>query len=529
MVEKISRAAADQRAGRAGRTAPGRALRLWTETDHAARSAHDTPEIGRVDLSEILLVLAGFGVEDFGTFPWFESPGDAARSRAEELLEDLGAWRTGRLTAVGRRMLAFPVHPRYARMFVEAQRLGCGGTAAVLAALVQGRSILVRGVGRDATALREELLETGAVSDFEVHARAWRYAARNGFDHSRCRRLGVHVQAARQVDLAAAQFRALLGQNESTAQAVPEGSLERCVLAAFGDHVAVRLDGGTLRCQLTRNRRASLARESVARSSELLVAGEIREVDGRDGVTTLLSMATSIDPVLLEEVFPEDIRTERTAELDTTLKRVTAREDTFFRDLRVRRGRPAEPTADEAAAVLASEVAAGRARLDKWDEDVEHYIRRVNRLGEWMPELQIPPIGDEERRAIAALACYGARTLRELREREIHPILAEWLGAKHRRALDAHAPERLPLPGGRRARVMYPVQGPPRIAVKIQDLYGVTRAPAVARGSVTVAVEVLAPNMRAVQVTEDLDGFWKEHYPRLKEQLKRRYPRHEWR
>jgi ATP-dependent helicase HrpB len=142
LVEKVSRAAADQRAGRAGRTAPGHCLRLWTAHEHGARSAQELSEVKRLDLSEVILTLKASGVSDLKTFRWLEAPDARALDRAETLLTDLGAINntTGAITVLGRRMLAFPAHPRYARMLLAAQDYGCVRPVALIAALTQGRT-----------------------------------------------------------------------------------------------------------------------------------------------------------------------------------------------------------------------------------------------------------------------------------------------------------------------------------------------------------------------------------------------------
>ena len=160
LVEKISAASAEQRAGRAGRTAPGVCVRLWTEREHGQRPAHETPEVKRLDLSEVVLTLKAAGIVDIAAFDWFEKPDPRGIERAEALLADLGALAGpgGAITDVGRRMLRFPVHPRYARMFLEAQGRGCVRPVAMMAALTQGRNFLLRGVPREVADAREEAL-----------------------------------------------------------------------------------------------------------------------------------------------------------------------------------------------------------------------------------------------------------------------------------------------------------------------------------------------------------------------------------
>ena len=178
LVEKISRAAADQRAGRAGRTAPGHCLRLWTAHEHGARPAQELSEVKRLDLSEVILTLKASGVNDVRTFRWLEAPDARALDRAEMLLTDLGAIHdtTGAITELGRSMLAFPAHPRYARMLLAAQDYGCVWPVALIAALTQGRDLLVRRQGKEIDDPRDDLVGDETESDFFVLMRAWRYA-----------------------------------------------------------------------------------------------------------------------------------------------------------------------------------------------------------------------------------------------------------------------------------------------------------------------------------------------------------------
>ena len=213
LVEKISRASADQRAGRAGRTAPGHCLRLWTEREHIERAAQELPEVKRLDLAEVVLTLKASGVEEIGSFPWLEPPDPQALARAEQLLADLGALQTNEgaqtITPLGRRMLAFPVHPRYARMLLAAQEYRCVRPVALIAALTQGRNLLRRLENKQAREDREDVLGSDAESDLFILMRAFRYAENSRFDAQRCARLGISPGAAREAAQLADQFLAI--------------------------------------------------------------------------------------------------------------------------------------------------------------------------------------------------------------------------------------------------------------------------------------------------------------------------------
>jgi ATP-dependent helicase HrpB len=303
-------------------------------------------------------------------------------------------------------------------------------------------------------------------------------------------------------------------------------------LVGFSDHVAKRLDAGSLRCELVHGRRGVLARESVVKAP-LFVSSEVREVQSGGGrereLNVLLNLATAIKEEWLRELFPEDFTEVRAVVYDPALKRVAARIETRFRDLVLESKLNGDPPAGEAAAILAREVSAGRLALENWNEAVDQWILRVNRLREWMPDLGLPAIGEEERRAIIEHICHGAFSYNEIKNRPVLPIVKSWLSRQQQVWIDEYAPERIQLPRGHGVKVAYSADAPPTIAARIQDLYGVKEGIWIARRRVPVRIQVLAPSNRPVQVTENLEVFWRDTYPKLKQQLQRRYPKHEWR
>jgi ATP-dependent helicase HrpB len=533
LIEKISRASSDQRAGRAGRTAPGVCLRLWSEREHQDRAAQELPEVKRLDLAEVVLTLKAAGVGDLRRFRWLEPPDEPALAHAEELLADLGALdHAGQITGVGRRMLAFPVHPRYARMLLAAQEHGCVYQACLIAALTQGRDLLLRKVDKQVAGFREDLLGDQASSDFWILMRAWTYAAKNDFRLEACRKLGVHAVTARQVRPLLDQFLRIAKAEglDTQPRSVSDDALQRCILIGFSDRVARRVDSGTLRCELVHGRRGVLARESVVQRSPLFVTAEVREVGQTGGDTqTILSLATAIEPDWLRAMFPDDLTRQARVFFDTSSRRVQAEQEVRFRDLALETRRIEPPPADEAARLLAEEVVAGRLKLNEWDHAVDQWILRLNLLSGWCPELELTRITEEDRRHLIEQLCHGTSSYKEIKDKPVKPVVMSWLSDTQRGLLEKHAPERLELSNGRKPKVTYESSGAPFIALRIQELFGVTQTPKIGRGRVPVLVHILAPSMRPVQITQDLAGFWKEHYPRIKQELQRKYPKHEWR
>jgi ATP-dependent helicase HrpB len=569
LVEKISRASADQRAGRAGRTAPGHCLRLWTEREHLERAAQELPEVKRLDLAEVVLTLKASGVEEIEDFRWLEAPDPQALARAERLLVDLGALgsagvspvgcgvplqrtsepservRDGEtpsptretralpgITPLGRRMLAFPVHPRYARMLLAAQQYRCVPAVALIAALTQGRTLLRRLEGKQAREDRGEVLGDDAESDLFILMRAFRYAEKSGFDSQRCARLGINAGAAREAAQLTEQFLAIARDERLDLQTgeVKAGSIERCVLAGFPDQVAVRLDAGTLRCALVHGRCGVLARESAVHGARFLVASEVREIESSEKERqVLLTLATKIEEDWLRELFPESFREEDRVEFDPTLRRVVGHRATLFHDL-VLRSEEFSPKSDPAAAqILAREVLAGTCPLKHWDNAVEQWIERVNFVATEFPDLEFPRIDEAGKRLLLEQICQNATSYKEIKERSVWPVVKSWLSAAQQQRLDDLAPERVKLAKGRAAKITYGESAPPTIAARIQDLYDTPRGLAVGHGRTALRIQVLAPNHRPIQITNDLETFWRDGYPKIKKELQRKYPKHEWR
>ena len=532
LVEKISRASADQRAGRAGRTQTGQCLRLWSERDHADRPAHERPEVHRVDLAESVLTLKAAGIRNAETFPWFELPEALALGRAETLLHDLGATDgEGAITETGRRMLAFPSHPRYARMLIEADRRGCVRVVALMAAMTQGRSFLLRGVDRSVMQAREQAWGDNEQSDFFQLIAAWNQARADRFDLAAGRRWGIHVQSARQVGPLFEQLWGIAQRQGMTSdEAVPDAEIGKCVLAGFSDQLAMRLDRGTLRCAMVHARKGQLARESVVQAATLLVAADINEIGGRGGeVNVLLSLATAVEEAWLAELFPADFSAENHVVYDEETRRVVIRNEQRFRDLMLRSKLTAEtPPAEDAARLLAERVMAGEIKLKTWTEAVDRWIVRVNRMAEWFPELEVSPIAAADRALLIEQICLGSFGARELKDKPVMPVLQDWLRAEQLAVMDDYLPERVELPNGRRARITYGDQGAPILSARVQDVIGLTNSFTLGVGRLSVRWELLAPNQRPVQLTDDLDGFWSGAYREVRKQLAGRYPKHNW-
>ncbi|OGR42877.1 MAG: ATP-dependent helicase HrpB [Elusimicrobia bacterium GWA2_61_42] len=518
-TENIAAPSAAQRAGRAGRTAPGVCARLWTERENAGRPVSLEPEILRLDISEALLTLKACGVRDFDALRWLDPPAKPDADRAQQLLKDLCAVDDkGELTPEGRAMAKYPLHPRYARMMVEGARLGCAYECALIAAAAQGRGLWLD-EGRQAESRHLELR-----SDLAAVIKTLQFCADSDFDPYTCQRAGIKQAAARDAWRLAGRLAGGAGPGGGKNLALAS----KCFLRAFPDRVAALFSAEKNRYQLPGGRRARLSPKSAAAGAALVCAGEALESLQKGGADITLSFAAEVSESWLKEAFPGEIETVSRPALDETMLTPVTENLTFYRGITIRReitaAKPTKPSSD----LIAEEFISGRQKLQRWDEEVEDWLARVEFLAKACPDLGLEPLGEEDLKLVIADICSGARSVAEAKGRPVMPALQEWFGWEKTRLIDRHAPARLEMPGGRRAKIKYPRGREPYLEAKIQDLFSVTETPRVAAGRVPLVVHILAPSMRPVQVTKDLKSFWAESYPKLKPALARRYPRHKW-
>lgn len=530
LITKISRAAAEQRAGRAGRTAAGRAFRLWSQADHARRAEFELPEVHRVDLAEAVLLLKAAGVAELRDFRWFDAPLEASLARAERLLHDLGALElSGKLTDEGRKMASLPLEPRFSRLLLAGHEQGCVAEMAFIAAAVQGEGIFARKPGQVG---RRDFIMAEDDSDFAGEWRAFESAVAMDFDGRRCGQVGVDGRGAREVAQGLDRLAALVRRfgwdwREVDFKAQRE-AVGKAMLAAFSDQLAIRMSEGTLVCKLVAKRKGRLDEESCVKNAPAFVAAEITEVEARE-VITHLRRATAVQVEWLAELFPEDLTVTDGVAWDETRRRVVTRKETRFRDL-VLEARESDHgvNLDAAAEILAARVLGGELVLKSWDDSVAQWTARLASLGQWMPELGMPGWSEADRADAVAQICHGAVSYKEIKETEVWPVLREWLSVGQRATLDTYCPERVKLPNGQTAKVTYREGADPYISARVSHLFGMWETPTVANGRVPLLVHILTPGQKPWQMTKDLKGFWANGYAQMKKEVAGRYPRHPW-
>jgi ATP-dependent helicase HrpB len=538
-TKRISQASAIQRAGRAGRLRAGRCLRLYTEPDYETRPAQETAEIQRADLAETLLTLRANGVLDLATFPWFEVPAHEALQAADTLLHRLGAIdQKGRLTTIGQRMLRFPLHPRQARLIVEAENHSVSAEGALLAALMGERDIRTSqraSLNRQSCSWGQNLQ---ANSDLLLLLDLYQTAAEAKFSPQQLDRLGLDTVTTLSVAKVYQQLLQLTDQTGLKATSVNAAAKEQALLisllTAYPDRVArTRLGTQPLELQLANNTSAQLSANSVVCNAPFIIAIDVeqRTNTGRS-LNTVVRIASAIEWEWLLELFIDDLKEIDKFVWNESLERVERVQSITYESLTLDETRQPAPAGEKAAEVLA------RAVLDKGlssfipQTEVERFLSRVHFTAEHFPQAAFPHFSQENLFVVVkecAMYCTSFAQLRKLLAPHILIThLQQKLSMEQQRLLQTAAPERIKLPSGYQARIEYVADQPPWLASPLQNFFGLRDGPKIAQGRVAVVLHLLAPNQRAVQVTKDLASFWQGAYNQIRKELSRRYPRHYW-
>jgi ATP-dependent helicase HrpB len=508
---RVSQARCLQRAGRAGRQGPGVCLRLFTESEFRARPPFDEPDLLRADLAEPLLRLLASGVADPAGMAWLEPPPAAALEAGLALLGRLGALDgDGHLTDLGRRMGALPLHPRLARLAVAGADLRIPRLAALAAVLLETGDLSLRSdLGRPGTGDAHAL-----DSDLWPRLDAFHQVERGAFSGAAIREAGLDGGAVHQARQA---LRGLANRSPEEPLDAEERLL-RALLLAYPDRVARAGGKGTFR--VVGGTGARLDPASRCQREPLVVALEA-ETTGRE---VIIKVASRIEPDWLLDAFPDAVREAASLAFNPQTGAVERREALLYGDLAFDESRRRADPADPATGACLAAALLERGFPEGYPE-VRRILDRVAFVGRHRADFPVAGPG-ELARLILDSACQGCASLKDVDALDWKGAFRSAVGEGISRQLEAWAPETVGLPG-RRLKVHYEGETP-HVASRLQDFLGMREGPRLLGGTVPLVLHLLAPNQRAVQVTTDLDGFWRRAYLELRPKLSRRYPRHHW-
>lgn len=507
-----SRASADQRAGRAGRSGPGDAYRLWDEFEHAGRRAWPDAEIVSADLAELVLELAVWGTRP-DALRWLDGPPAAALGAAGRLLEELGALSGGRPTPLGRRLVELPTHPRLGRMLLAAGAAD-RDAASLLAAMLGERDIVSRrAAGSVDAGARLALLQRGAD------------AGAAGDPPMSVDRAAVATVRARARELLERSGEGAGAPGARSRRDPPDaGGL---LAEAYPDRLAQRRGSG--RYRLRHGGGAALPEHDPLRDAEWLVIADVEAPGGTGRADGRIRLAAAIDREDVRRVGGPSVATEVALEWDEQADDLRAVTRTVLDELVLASVRGAAPGGPATTAALVQRAVATELAVLRWGpagralQARAGWARRA--LGDEWPDLSDAALADSAGQWLAPLL-EGATGRTDLARVDVVRILRAALGGRSGE-LDRLVPDHLELPSGRRVAIDYSGERP-RVAVRVQHLYGTDRHPTIAGGRLALTVEVLSPAGRPVQVTADLPGFWAGSWAEVRREMAGRYPKHNW-
>ena len=501
---RVSRAAAEQRRGRAGRTTPGVCYRLWTAEEEAGLLERDRPEILQADLAPLALDLAVAGVVDPASLRWLDAPPAPALAQARDLLRQLGAIDgEARVTRHGRAMAWLGVHPRLSHMVLRGHELGFGATACAVAALLDERDAMRHGQTAPDADLRHRIALVEGTQE---------------------RSSDVDREALRRVRERVRQWRAALAIAASAR--LKESECGRALALAFPDRLAQRRPGAGERYLLRNGLGAVLPDGASLTGESYLVVAELggQRPDARIVLAAPLSR-DELDDQLGDQVVSEDVVAWNAS--DDAIVAVH-RERLGAIVLRETRLRDAEPNA--VAEALLAGLASEHGLSLRWSTEAARVRARLSflhrHLAGW-PDVSDVALRETAREWLLP-HLIGLRRREEVDALDLGTLLLAKLTWQQRAELDTLAPTHLEVPSGSRIRIDYADPDAPVLAVRLQELFGLAATPRVAGGAVPLTLHLLSPAHRPVQVTQDLAGFWRSSYFDVRRELRGRYPKHAW-
>ena len=307
-----------------------------------------------------------------------------------------------------------------------------------------------------------------------------------------------------------------------------EEALTKSLMKAYADRISVRRDRGSKICLLQNGRRAEISDKSIIKDGQVLLSVEVLELARSGKATSYLNLNTQIPMDLMEEFFLDELDEREETLFNESERCVEKKRQLLFRGLALQEEKLKEIDSTEAAEVLAKEVQAGNLKLKTWDAKVDKWIEKVRYLATIFPEKELPTYSEEDILIILQEICDGAVRYKEIKDRNCLDYVMNALSWDDQQFVKDTAPDRLKLPSGRFMKLTYEEGKPIKGRAFIADLFGLEETPKLCQGRVPVLLEILAPNHRPIQLTEDLESFWRDLYPELKKELSRRYPKHRW-
>jgi ATP-dependent helicase HrpB len=495
---KVTLDTADQRAGRAGRLAPGTCYRIWSEKTHHHLISHRKPEILEADLSQLVLEILSWGHENFISLPWITDPPAAHLSQAIELLESLGALENGKITPAGKEMVKIPTHPRLAKLLLYGKQHGITSLASDVAAIIEERDPLRREQGSDLV-LRLEVL--------------WKWRKKE--------RVNADSASLERINRVSLQWKKITGNDDKLYSFEKAGEL---IAAAYPERIARRIDQKG-RYRLANGRIARLQEMDPLSNEEWIAIAQL-DAGQQEGK---IFLAAPFDHSALLEFATE----KENISWDEREGLLITKREWKISGLVAKEVQLQNIPAEKIRKVLCDVIRKGGIKIFDWTERAEQFRNRIFSLKKWESLLELPDLRDEYLQSHPEE--WIEPYLNEIKKQQdflkidLYQVFQSMLSWEMQQKIEKLVPEKIEVPSGSSINLKYSADGSsPILAVRLQELFGMSETPALDNGKIKITLHLLSPAYRPVQITQDLRNFWNNTYHEIRKELKIRYPRHSW-
>jgi ATP-dependent helicase HrpB len=503
-MSKISKASAEQRRGRAGRQFQGRCLRLWSKLDENAMAAFDKAEILSSDLTDYLLSIYALGISNYKSFSWFESPPDLHLSLADEFLREIGAVDNYGITKLGKKISSYPLGARLARVLLDFEEAQMSEIGSLVCALLNEKD-----------PMNSQDLESWASLqwDSDLAPRIYQY-----YELKNKNRLGSEWTT---IDKMHVKTNKVINPDK-----INYDHIHRILLKSFPDRLCRRRRKLEKSGLSSKGTGVELNPKSLVRQTEFFVALNGRNLNNQ--ANSIVDIAIPIQKSWITEDFSSFIESKEELQFNESKKSYLKLKKSYFRNLALSDGVPTTLTLDELSLLLEQTILSTWTELLEKNETLQQLIRRLEVARQFYPDKNFPEFNDELKKTVVSQACYGENSLNSILEKDFEVFLELSFNADQKMTFKREVPSKIINPTGKHLNLNYDNQCGVSLELKIQDAFGWKVSPSVCSGKNKIRLILLGPNKRPLQMTQDLESFWKGAYLDLRPALKAKYHRHSW-
>ena len=523
LSETISKSAAKQRSGRAGRTSEGMCVRMWSENENSHRKEYEEPEINRLDLAEIYLNLICLGIEP-DQLNWFEGPSATSLNLAKSLLIKLGAIDlNSSVSALGFKLAKIPLHPRLGLALLLSEEKGCLSAFALLLSALDFKNPV------DLDKRKEFLIEKrSASSDLEALQIAYEKTSATNFNLEFCKSHGVHGGRFREIEKIAILLCSTLGKDFNYSRIDPD-TLTFILLKVYPERLAFLENKGTNTYVDYSGNRLQMSKFSVVRGAQWVLAMQVVEKKNRERIILQMEDITEIKICMIRQYLGDELKIDSSLIFDCEAKKAYRRVVEKFGEVIVSQKDEEEIKKESVAKAYACAIASGDLKLKYWNQEVDEFLARIYFVSNHFSEYGIEEFNQDAKSFVLEDICSTFEKWKEIRSARVLDFIHSFYGKTALDIINEMAPVSFQLGPQAKPYILRYEFPKVYLSAPIQKFYDINDHPKIGNGQIRISLEMLAPNGRVAQCTEDLSGFWEGSYQTVKKELAGRYPKHEWR